>query len=250
MVKRITAAILLAVLLLLSACGEQNEAAAENDIRPQALKAAQAYRGLLPEGEVQDMQAILDCLKEQGYAAADVGGQYAFVHPEQVRAFFTAREDSREASCRFLRICWDGGLIDTHLNRREEEVSCRLLRVAWDGEEPMVTYDVEYPVSDCRLTDKDYLIFTCEIPDNIAESDHDGYVEPTTMLRLTPLDGTCRAWTEGLIGKIGYRGHALFTTDWKLEDMSAVSLNDLFPALYRAETGELLSYYENPWPTT
>ena len=36
------------------------------------------------------------------------------------------------------------------------------------------------------LTEKDYLIYTCAIPDNTAASKHDGYIEPTVMLRLAP----------------------------------------------------------------
>jgi len=233
--------------LLCGCAARQGREEVEMDkFQQQALAVAESCRDLCAEDSC-DIPAILARLDEKGIPAADVAGRFPFVNAEQVKAFFTSNSSDEETAIDFVRICQDGGLIDTVLIRVDGEERCRMIRVAWQNEKPAVTYDLEYPLTRLELTDKGYLIFTCDIPDNTAESDHDGYIEPTTMIRLEPLDEPYRAWTETLAA-LGYRGHELFSEDWTAGDLSAVKLNDLFPVLYRAETGKTLSYYDNPWP--
>ena len=72
--------------------------------------------------------------------------------------------------------------------KEENDWYCQLVRVAWENGNPVVSYSLKYPLLELRVTEKDYLIFTCDIPDNTAASSHDGYIEPTTMIRLTEND--------------------------------------------------------------
>ena len=238
--------LLLPILVCGCAARHGKEEAGGDLFRQQALTAAESYRDLCEEDR-SDISAILARLGENGISAIDVAGHFSFMNPEPVKRFFASAQDEGESSVSFVRICQDGGLIDTILIRDDGGERCRMIRVAWQEGEATVTYDLQYPLNRLTMTDKGYLIFTCGIPDNTAESDHDGYIEPTTMIRLEPLDEMCRVWTERLAA-LGYRGHDLFTTDWAAGDLSAVKLNDLFPVLYRAEMGTLLSYFDNPWP--
>ena len=239
--------VLLLPVLLCGCAARPGEDDVETDtFLQQALAVAASYRDLCAEDNC-DIPAILAWLDEKGISAVDVAGRFPFVNQEPLKGFFASPSSAEETAVWFVRICQDGGLIDTILIRGDGEERCRMVRVAWQGGEAAVTYDLEYPLTRLTLTDKGYLIFTCDIPDNTAESDHDGYVEPTAMIRLEPLNEPCRAWTEKLTA-LGYRGHDLFTTDWTADDLSAVKLNELFPVLYRVETGTLLAYYDNPWP--
>ncbi|MBQ9250745.1 MAG: hypothetical protein IJ179_11260 [Oscillospiraceae bacterium] len=238
--------LLLSILLCGCAARPGGEEVETDKFLQQALAVAASYRDLCAE-DTCDIPAVLARLDEKGISAVDVAGRFPFVNPEPVELFFKVPPSDAEAAIDFVRICQDGGLIDTVLIRSAGEDRCRIIRIAWQEGKAAVTYDLEYPLTRLTLTDKGYLIFTCDIPDNTAESDHDGYIEPTAMIRLKPLDEPCRAWTEKLTA-LGYRGHDLFTADWTAGDLSAVELNELFPALYRAETGTLLAYYDNPWP--
>ncbi|MBR1457003.1 MAG: hypothetical protein IJ594_07590 [Oscillospiraceae bacterium] len=239
--------LLLLLTVRLAGCAAQEPGREETAQREEALSLARACRDACLSEKSARVRAVLDALRERGVAAADVAGRYPFVNPEAVESVM--RVGAPEAELRIVRVCEDGGWIDTRLCRAAGGEFCRMLRIAWQEGEPVVTYDLAYPLSEWKLTDKGYLIYTCAIPDNTAESDHDGYIEPTTMLRLVPLDAECREWTERVLLPVGYRGHTLFTTDWVSPELQPVSLNELFPALYRAETGTILSYYDDPWPT-
>lgn len=240
----------LGLALLFSACGkgepEHSEAA---EAEHAACAAAEAYRDLLDESQLPDMEAVLRRLEALGHPAVDMAGSYPFVHADQVRSFYAGMQAGAAQPQHFLRVCLDGGLIYTRFFSENGVWYCRMVRVAWEGETAAVSYALKYPLLDLRVTDKDYLIFTCDIPDNTAASSHDGYIEPTTMLRLTPLDQDCRQYGEKYIAPIGYNYHNLFTTTWAGADMESVCLNDLYLSLFKAEHGAYLSYFNNPYPS-
>lgn len=242
---------LLLPLLSLPGCASQGEKGSEapDPVVQEALSAAETYRELLTEKEGCAMPEILSRLEEQGYTAGDVAGEYAFVNAEKIRELFAQKDTENPLRLAFLQVCEDGGLIDTHIFQRGGAWMCESARVAWEQGEATLTYVHSYPVTALKLSAKDTLIFTCEIPDNTAESDHDGYIEPTTLLRLSPADSICRGWNERVVSRIGYRGNNLYTSNWSQDDLSALCFNEVFAALYRAETGRLLSYFDNPYPT-
>ena len=240
--------VLLLALLWQSRGNREDEISQGESVEQAACTAAETYQDLL-EDQKPDMERILERLETEGYAAVDMAGDHAFVNPEQVRAFYADKQEGTAQSLDFLRVCLDGGLWYTRFCLENDGWLCRMVRVVWEDGTAAVSCSLEYPLTALRLTDKDYLIFTCDIPDNTAASSHDGYIEPTTMIRLTPLAEDCRRCGELYLEPIGYNYHNLFTTTWTGADMEAVCLNDLYLSLYKAEHGAYISYFNNPYPT-
>ena len=242
--------LILLLVLLWQSCGRgEDEISQGESVEQAACAAAETYQDLLTEDQKPDMAAVLQRLETEGYPAVDMAGVHAFVNPDQVRAFCADRQAGTAQSLNFLRVCLDGGLVYTGFFKEENDWYCQLVRVAWENGSPMVSYSLRYPLLELRVTEKDYLIFTCDSPDNTAASSHDGYIEPTTMIRLTPLGEDCRRCGELYLEPIGYNYHNLFTTTWKGADMEAVCLNDLYLSLYKAEQRAFISYFNNPYPT-
>ena len=253
--KKSTAAVgaallILALAMLLSACGKhKTEDSKGGKLESAACAAAEAYRDLLETDSRPDMDALLQRLEELSYAAVDMAGSHPFVNADKVRTFYADKQGGTAQSLDLLRVCLDGGLVFTRFFNEENAWYCALIRIAWEEGVPAVQYSLKYPLLELRVTEKDYLIFTCNIPDNTAASSHDGYIEPTTMIRLTPLEEQCRRYEEQYLVPIGYNYNNLFTTTWAGEDMEAVCLNDLYLSLYKAEYGAYISYFNNPYPT-
>ena len=242
--------LILLLTILWQSCGRgEDEISQGESVEQAACAAAETYQDLLTEDQKPDMALILERLESLGYPAVDMAGDHAFVNPELVRTFDADRQAGTAQSLDFLRVCLDGGLLFTRFFCQEGAWYCQLVRVAWEKGTAVVSYSLQYPLLELRVTEKDYLIFTCDIPDNTAASSHDGYIEPTTMVRLTPLEEDCRRCGALYLEPIGYNYHNLFTTTWTGADMEAVCLNDLYLSLYKAEQGAFISYFNNPYPT-
>ncbi len=194
----------------------------------------------------QDVQSALDALDAVGFAAADEAGRLDFAGAELVHAFFAAQEVGENGRVTVMRVCADGALIGMCIYNDGEEWRCAVAQTPRAGTE--ITFTADYALERLMLTEKDYLIYTCAIPDNTAASKHDGYIEPTVMLRLAPHDAACDAACAAYIAPIGYNHNNLFTTTWTAPDMGAVELRDAFLSLWHAANGAYISYFDNPYP--
>lgn len=242
--------LILLLVILLQTCDRGEDGVNQGEsMEQEACAAAETYQDLLWEDQKPDMALILKRLEIAGYPAVDMAGDHAFVNPEMVRTFSADKQGGTAQSLHFLRVCLDGGLLFTRFFCQEGDWYCQLIRLAWENGAAVVSYSLRYPLLELRVTEKDYLIFTCDIPDNTAASSHDGYIEPTTMIRLTPLAEDCRRYGEQYLAPIGYNYHNLFTTTWAGKELEAVCLNDLYLSLYKAEQGAYISYFNNPYPT-
>lgn len=243
-----TAALILPIMcLLLAAC--RGESTPEASLERETCAAARMYGDLLDDSCQGDLEKILERLEEKGLTAVDVGGERGFVNQEPIKEFFSAIQSGQENELRFYRACMDGGLIGTSFYSSGGEWRCKIVRVSWGEGSPAVTYTLDYPLLNLALTEKGYLIYTCDIPNNTAPSKHDGYIEPTTMIRLEPQEELCIACRDRYLSKITYNLNNMFITSWSEEDFSQLCFNDLFLSLYQAESGMYLVYYNNPYPT-
>lgn len=246
--RRLFAAVLcLASLILLAACGGgQDGAKAPDPAEATALDAARISRESAAQGA--DIDGVLAALGAAGYVAVDEQGKRGFVNGDKLRAFAASMAEGKLAGMGYVRVCADGGVVYTAFYHADTW-RCKSVRVSdADGDtEGKVTFSSDYALSDFRISDKGYLIYTCDIPDNTAPSKHDGYIVPTTMLRLERRDEAVAAYDKYVV-PIGYNANRLFTRSWTARDLTGVSLNDAFLSLWRAEHGAYLYYFDNPYP--
>lgn len=238
---RITSIVFLTILcVLLVSCGEKEMA--EEELIKAAFTAAECYEQL--DNDKPDVKAMLGCLERASYAASDILSEYGFVNDDIIRRFFEEKEENLD----FVRVYHDGGLMYTRIYEDETGWKCGNVRLKRNGGKTELSYYECFSITKLELSEKGWLIYTCDIPDNTASSDHDGFIEPTTMLRLEKQNEMCREFEEKYISPIGYNFNELFTTDWSTGKMEAVSFNDLYLSLYKLDTGAYVSYFNNPYP--
>lgn len=233
--------LLCAMTLWLSGCAKDSEeedihAALERD----TLRAAAAAAG------AANVRSALDALAAADFAAADEAGRLDFVGADSVQAFFAARRAGQHEKLTLMRVCADGALIGTCIYYDGASWRCATAQTPRAGTE--ISFAADYALVRLVLTEKDYLIYTCDIPDNTAASKHDGYIEPTVMLRLAPHDAACDAACAAYIAPIGYNHNNLFTATWTAPDMTGVELRDAYLSLWHAAHGAYISYFDNPYP--
>lgn len=253
------AALLLIAALFLTGCGNNDSGESlkpDADAAREAIDIALNYRSIL-EGEHNDgfttlssdtMTQIMNAVADMGYAVMEASGELDFKNPQVVTDFFSKLETSTSAQMTIIEICYDGGLIRSDISVKDGKRTISITRVAWKDSEPEITYTIESDLLDLRYTDNDYLIYKRDIPDNTG-CNHDGYIDPTTMIRVIPLDEKCLEYCEKYISIIGYERNNLFLTDWTSEDMSGVVINDLFTMLYRESHNQELALYNCPYNT-
>ena len=246
--RRLLAAVLCLVLAVLAAAcgGEDDSAPAADAVEVAALDAARISRESAAQGA--DIDGVLAALGAAGYAAVDEAGKCGFVNGDKLRAFAASMAEGKLGGMGYVRVCADGGVVYTAFYHADAW-RCKSVRISdADGDaEGDVTFTSDYALSDFRISDKGYLIYTCDIPDNTAPSKHDGYIVPTTMLRLDKRDEAVSAYDKYVV-PIGYNANRLFTRSWTARDLTGVSLNDAFLSLWRAEHGAYLYYFDNPYP--
>ncbi len=247
MTRRLFAAVLCLLLgFALAGCGGEKPASLTDDAERAALETARICRESIENGV--DMDEVLATLGAAGYAAVDEQGERGFVNADKLRAFAASMTEGKLAGMCYVRVCADGGVVYT-VFYHADTWRCKSVRVSEaDGDAGgEVTFTSDYALTDLRISDKGYLIYTCDIPGNTAPSKHDGYIVPTTMLRLDTRDESIAAYDK-YVASIGYNANRLFTRSWSYDDLTGVNLNDAFLSLWRAEHGAYLYYFDNPYP--
>lgn len=246
--RRLFAAVLcLLAFVVLAVCGGGHDGASATDpAEAAALDAARISRESAAHGA--DIDGVLAALGAAGYAAVDEQGERGFVNADKLRAFAASMAEGKLGGMGYVRFCADGGVVYTAFYHADTW-RCKSVRVSdADGDaDGDVTFTSDYALVDFRISDKGYLIYTCDIPDNTAPSKHDGYIVPTTMLRLEKRNEAVAAYDIYVV-PIGYNANRLFTRSWTARDLTGVSLNDAFLSLWRAEHGAYLYYFDNPYP--
>ena len=239
---------LLAVCLLLTGCAASGRSdSMPEDAGADVCRAALLYKDVLDANCMGDSGEILAVLEQNGLAAIDDAGECSFVNPDVIRSFFAEKAAGGTPSVRFYRVCYDSGLSCTTLYYADGW-RCRNTRAAWRDGTPQVTFTADYALTALFLSEKESLIYTCAIPDNTAASKHDGYIEPTTVIRLTPKNPICAEAEEKFLAGIGYNYNGLFTRTWTADSLDSVCLNDLYLSLWRLEHGDYIYYFNAPYP--
>ena len=246
------------LVILLAGCGKIRQASANiyMSAEKDALDIALSYQSVLESDSSSGFSAlskntidkIMELVANSGYAVTEASGELYFRNPSIVSDFFSQLEASSNAQMTIVEICYDGGLIKSDISVRGDKRSINITRVAWKDAKPEITLTEENNLLDLRYTDKGYLIYKRDIPNNTG-CNHDGYIEPTTMIRVTPLAPKCREYCKKYLSIIGYSRNNLFLTDWTSDDMSGVVINDLFQKLYNASHTEALMLNNCPYLT-
>lgn len=247
--------------LLLSGCGATRASAAEQwnltrdpltamqaaALERQAIEMAEGYRELLPEpgatanyGLTQSQTLrIVESLARQGLTVIDADGSCDLQNPQPAIDFGRAVGEEKDAAVSVWIVHRDGGVSGITFSLQNDIQTVTEVRVVWDGQlQPQVSSISRRDILSLRCTEKGYLIWQARDLDSVVNGPD--YV-PWRMLRIAPLDETCRQLCQTYIRPVGYANSNLFLTDWTVKDPGELVWNDVFPACYFLQTGTLLT---------
>lgn len=211
---------------------------------------AAIYRDIYAEAEETDaigsldaMRRILIRLEECGYSAVDSENQVNMTKPEQVMDFCKAAEEQKFAEVTIL-VVTDSGLRKFDLKTEAGRINVSREYYQYDENGSLQSIDTaSYPADIWQFTEEGYFIFEGKYYSDInyvlTLSDKPEY----TVLRVLPLDETCREWNRKYILSAGYGKNNIFLSDWSEEDFGALDLYDVFDVFYP-------SLYQKPVPYT
>lgn len=183
-------------------------------------------------GALENMQSIVAWLGEQGYAAVDSENQINMTNAEQVLEFCKAVEKQEPAEQTIL-VAADYGLRKFDLKTEEGKINIVREYCQYDDNGVLINIDTaSYPADRWQFTKEGYLIFEGKyfsaVDYVLTLSDKPEYA----VLRVLPLDETCREWNRKYILPVGYGRNNIFLSDWSQEDFGALELYDVFDVFY------------------
>lgn len=154
----------------------------------EAVKAARLYENIFTYTgkQVLSDETVMSYIRaaaDGGYAVTDAKNTLTFENAEIVRSFFDTLGKTGEGELSFIEICYDGGLIKTDIVCNGQDRYVEHTRAAWRSWGVEATYYVRYPLSELYLSNDECMVFTSDISNNTG-GNHDGYVDPTTVIDL------------------------------------------------------------------
>ena len=258
--------LLLLGLLCMAGCGTEQEAAVQvlnltdapmtetqaRQLQELALTEALEYQEYIAQVgpsetanltlQQEQIVRVVQLFADRGRTVVAAENHCSMENPEPARNFGRAVQRGEDASLVCYRIYADGGFSRSEFVCRNGAASLTNVRVAWDNSlTPQVVSVSKRDLPELRYTEKGYLIYRMRELDSVASGPD--YV-PYQMIRVEPLDDTCRELCSTYIRPAGYVNHNLFLTDWSQEDYGELVWNDLFPVCYFLETGTLLTSHQ------
>lgn len=182
--------------------------------------------------------SILSFMEKQKLCATDMNNKCGMVNAQAIYDFIEGVESGRDAALTVYQVSDDGGFLRNDIISKDEQQFVLNTRVAWIDDEPEITFQVQYELSEVRLTEKDNLIFTCIIPGNPGSGfSHDGYSTPSILIRTAPIDTECAALCKKYIKPISYRWGNLFTVDWSEGNMQNIRYDEVYCSIYAMYSG-------------
>lgn len=192
-------------------------------------------------GSLDTMRHIVARLGEQGYTAVDSKNQVNMTNAEQALAFYQATEKRKPAELTIL-VAYDSGLRKFDLKTEDGKVSVVREYGQYDENGILKSVDTaSYPADLWKFTEEGYLIFEGNYFSAVNYVLTLSDLSEHTVLRVLPLDETCREWNRNYILPAGYGRNNIFLSDWSEGDFGALNLYDVFDVFYQ-------EFYQRPAP--
>lgn len=200
---------------------------------------AAVYRDIYDEtvetntlGSLETMRRIVARLGENGYVAVDSENQVDMVGAEQAVAFCKAVEEKKSAAL-IIIVIQDLGFRKFDLETKDGNVN--IVRGYYQYDQngcPRNKSTVSYPADIWQYTEEGYLIF-----EGSYFSEEDFVLTLSegsehTVLRVLPLDETCRELNRKYILPVGYGRNNIFLADWNEGNFEELDFYDVFDIFY------------------
>ncbi len=190
---------------------------------------------------VETVRRFVDRLGQNGYVAVDSENQIDMTEAEQVQRFCSQVDSGEEGALTIIEVSYLGEFAKYDMRTRDGEVdiikSCYQMA---DGKPKGSA--VRYTAQWWEYTQEGYLFFggSCFTEDYYALYLSDAPID--SVMRVLPLDESCRELNRRYIAPIGYGRNDLFLSDWSEEDFGETDFYDLYDIFYGLKYNRYVPY--------
>lgn len=187
-------------------------------------------------------------LKKGGNPVADSQRYSKMENYEVMESFLSECRERKKGTVVLYYVKSSGGVNRLEFESDGNEIYVLETMAEWNNANEAIITGTSYTrVKNWNYTEKGW--FSYELcapqPPEVTE-----VVDACMMIRVRPMDETCKDFSERCLDTMGYRGNNLLCSEWDGSDLSDLDFNGLFEALYEMKYGKMMNQenYESGIP--
>lgn len=190
---------------------------------------------VLSKGSVEKLKKEL---KKEGKPVADSQRYSQMENYEAMEKFLLDCREGKKGSVVLYYVKSGGGVNRMQFESDGEDIYVLETIAEWNNENEIMITGTSYTrVNNWSYTEKGWFAYElcAPQPPEITE-----VVDASMMVRVKPMDETCKDFSERCLQTMGYRGNNLLCSEWNSSDLSGLDFNGLFESLYEMKYGEMM----------
>lgn len=191
---------------------------------------------------METIRGIVNRLGENGYPAVDSKNQINMTQSKQVVEFCEMVDAKEEAEITIIEVSYLAGFVKYDLQTKDGSID--VVRSYYKYENGNIQREVtgSYQAEYWNYTEEGYLVFSgVWFPEELYILTLSG-AEENTVLRVKPLDKTCRELTRKYLAPISFEQNNMFIVDWSEDDFGELNFYDMYDILYQKENEGYIPY--------
>lgn len=257
--KNISAAILAGIVFLLPGCAPHSEdtldenseitreartaSSDEEELCSAALEAGSLCEDIASEAlkngtadTLKAREAVVSCLGQNGFCAADTENQINMVNADRMEAFCQAAGNGKSGQADVILVMDAGSFVYYRFRTQDGAVDVQRCTFSQDTD-PKVGYYEAFTAEDWSFTQRGYFFF--------SQYRMPGFDGPPreTGIRIISLSRDCRELTRKYAAPVGYSLNNMLITDWSEADgYGALNFYDMYDIMYEMKYGTVPPY--------
>ncbi len=192
--------------------------------------------------DLETIRGIVNRLGENGYPAVDSKNQINMTQSKQVVEFCEMVDAKEEAEITIIEVSYLAGFVKYDLQTKDGSID--VVRSYYKYENGNIQREVtgSYQAEYWNYTEEGYLVFSgVWFSEELYILTLSG-AEENTVLRVKPLDKTCRELTRKYLAPISFEQNNMFIVDWSEDDFGELNFYDMYDILYQKENEGYIPY--------
>ena len=203
------------------------------------------YREAAEKGQTADtkmLERIVKQFGDCGYPAVDSKNQIDMTEAGQVVRFCEKAEAGEETELTLIEVTYAGGFIKYDLCAAGGRLYVVKSCYEYGSGKMQNTAEGSYPAEYWDYTEDGYFVFAGKCHSEEMYVLTLSRAEEHVMLRVRPLDETCREFNRKYLLPIGYERNNMFLVDWNEEEFGELDFYDMYDIFYPEIMAEPVPY--------
>lgn len=157
-------------------------------------------------------------------------------HYQELEAFLLDCELGKRGTAVLYKVCRDGAIVRRKFYYDGSDMYVLSARSTWDAKGMVkVSGIICARMEEWNYTKKGWLCYKMCVPKPPEVTE---IVDGSGLVRVRPLSGECREWSEQCVLPLGYQGNNLLCSNWDAQSMAGLDYNGLYESFYLMKYGK------------